>query len=74
MTGLIKFLLLSALVFTLTACGGANRGGAAFSTAPTEDQMMRIEASQLATEAAENALFEAQMERINLEEQIDTTN
>jgi len=70
MIKLIKCLAIVAVFLSLTACGGGGaRAGA--STAPTEDQLRRIEESRSAAEAAERALFETKLERIRLEEQLE---
>ncbi|MCL2845455.1 MAG: hypothetical protein FWE23_08405 [Chitinivibrionia bacterium] len=69
MVRLIKCLAISALFLSLTACGAGRTAGA--STAPTEEQRIRIAESQAQAEQAERSLFDTKLERIRLEEQLE---
>jgi len=72
-TNLIKGLLLAFAVLFLTACGGGAKtgGGAGRSTAPSEEQMHRLNEARASSEAAERNLHEKRLERIELERQLE---
>jgi hypothetical protein len=68
MAYLTRILMILTAALFLTACKG---GGAGRSTAPTEEQMMRLNEGKAAAEAAERAYHEKRLERIQLEQQLE---
>jgi hypothetical protein len=70
---LLKTLAALLICTFLFGCGGGGKstGGGGRSTAPTADQMRRLNENKSAAEAAEDAYYQKKLERIQLEKQLE---
>jgi len=70
---LAKGLTVAVILLLLVGCGGKAKkgGGGGRSTAPSEEQLIRLEDARTAAETAENAYFQRRLERIELERQLE---
>lgn len=72
-SNLIKGFAIIAVSLFLIGCGGATKtsGGSARSTAPTQEQIEKLNGAQTSAEAAEKAYYDTKLERIELERQLE---